>query len=167
MIRLALATFLAAATVGAAVAQDFSRVLNRALPNFTAKDTNGRTVNNASLRGQVVLLDFWATWCGPCKAAKPTMKDLHNRFHARGLRVIGATFQDDPAELRKYLRANPPSFTYLESADALGRQLGITSIPGFVIVDRQGIVRHVIVGFNRNTTPGQLERAITPLLAQR
>ena len=167
MIRLALAALLVAATVGTAVAQDFSRVLNRALPAFSAKDTNGRTVNNASLRGQVVLLDFWATWCGPCKAAKPTMKDLHNRFRARGLRVIGATYNDDPAELRKYLRANPPAFTYLENADALARQLGIRGIPSFVIVDRQGVVRHVIVGFNANSTPAQLERAITPLLAQR
>jgi cytochrome c biogenesis protein CcmG, thiol:disulfide interchange protein DsbE len=96
----------------------------------------------ADLRNKVVLLDFWATWCAPCRASEPAIADLARRFGPEGLTVLGISADEDEERWREYLRLH--SSERLEVRDANGevaRQFQVDGRPTFVLVDREGRVR--------------------------
>ena len=110
---------------------------------FDLTSIDGSTRRTADLAGKVVLLDFWASWCPPCRESLPTMRELHARFHARGLEIIGLSFDDDLAKLRRFLALE--TISWPQVADGMGwnlsplaRQFGITSLPAVWLIDRQG-----------------------------
>lgn len=139
----------------------------KAFPAFKMTDTSGKVHTNASLKGKVVLLDFWATWCGPCKAASPTMQKLHEKYAKQGLVVIGANTFEQPKDRKgaaaKYKSEHKYGYTFTSENDKLAQQLGVQGIPFFVFVDRQGIVREVATGFG-GTSPEQFEATVKKLL---
>lgn len=118
-------------------------------------------VDLPSLRGRVVLVDFWASWCGPCRAMMPVLNRLSQRFGAQGLTVIGVT--DEPAEVarREGLRLGI-SYTLATGASAPARY-NVQSLPTLVAIDRAGRVREITVGFEG---PARLEAMVTRLLAE-
>lgn len=121
---------------------------------------------NPELKGKTVLLDFWATWCGPCKAASPFMQDLHKRYFDRGLRVIGANAGErtrgaEPA--RKYASDHGYTYTFTVENDAYFKTIGTGGYPTFVLIDKQGIVRNVWVGY-ADSRKSTMEDAIKALL---
>lgn len=121
--------------------------VGKPLPKFTMKSTKGETITNASLKGKVVLLDFWATWCGPCKAASPAVQKFHTNYGAKGLKVIGAdTFESGPSGAAKYAKQHGYTYTFGEKADGLALSMGANAIPLFVLVDKKGVVRKVWTG---------------------
>ncbi len=135
-------------------------------PAFSMKTTTGATITSQSLRGKVVLLDFWATWCGPCKAASPFMQDLHKRYFDRGLRVIGANAGErtrgaEPA--KKYASDHGYTYTFTVENDAYFKTIGTGGYPTFVLIDKQGIVRNVWVGY-ADSRQSTMENAIKALL---
>jgi thiol-disulfide isomerase/thioredoxin len=137
------------------------------MPAFKMMDTKGNTHSNASLRGKVVLLDFWASWCGPCKAASPTMQALHKKYASRGLVVIGANAEgtgDGMAIAKKYATVNSYTYPFTAGNEDFARKIGVSGLPTFVIVDKQGVVRLVAVGFDTRSTPREFEDAIKRLL---
>jgi len=111
--------------------------------NFVAMD--GREVNLAQMRGKVVLVDFWATWCGPCVAETPVLKDAYEKFNSRGFEIIGISFDSDRATLEDFVKANgltwPQYFDGKYWENDLGRRFGIHSIPTQWLVDRKGHLR--------------------------
>jgi thiol-disulfide isomerase/thioredoxin len=113
------------------------------------KDTAGHKVTDKSLRGKVVLLDFWATWCGPCKLASPAMQELHKKYAKQGLVVIGANTGDGGSVTAAPTYAKQHHYTYMFTTanDGYATKLNITGIPAFVIVDRKGVVRRVQMGY--------------------
>lgn len=137
-------------------------------PSFKMTDTTGKVHTNASLKGKVVLLDFWATWCGPCKAASPTMQKLHEKYAKQGLVVIGAnTFErpnDRAGAAAKYKKEHSYGYTFTKENDKLAQQLGVNGIPFFVFIDRKGVVREVATGFGAGESPAQFEEIVKKLL---
>lgn len=115
----------------------------------------------ASLRGRVVLVDFWASWCGPCRAMMPVLNRLSQRFAAQGLTVIGVT--DEPVEVvrREGLRMGI-RYT-LASGPTTPARYNVQSLPTLVAIDRAGRVREVTVGFEGSA---RLEALVTRLLAE-
>src|SRR6185503_13461909 len=127
-----------------------SGLVGKAAPAFKMKDVKGKTHTNKSLKGKVVLLDFWATWCGPCKAASPTMQALHKKYAKQGLVVVGAnTFdgKDGLAKSKAYLKEFGYTYTFTYGNDALAQSLGIRGIPAFVFIGKDGKVAETQVGF--------------------
>lgn len=143
--------------------------VGKPLPAFSATSTTGQKVTNASLRGHVVLLDFWATWCGPCKAASPAIQKLHANYGGKGLKVIGAdTFEQGAKNTAgPYAKRHGYTYTFTEGNDALATALGATSIPAFVLVDAKGVVRKVWTGLPEGGPDAlykEIEAAAKPLL---
>ena len=109
--------------------------------NFTLKDIGGKDVSLSSFEGKVILLDFWATWCGPCKIEIPWFIEFHNTYASKGLQVIGISVDDTPDKLEPYVKEMKMNYLVLQGLghddvqDAFGPMLGI---PVTVMISRDG-----------------------------
>jgi len=134
------------------------------LPEFSVKDLQGREISSADLRGKVVLVDFWATWCQPCKKEMPGYQKLLNLYGSRGFTVIGFKFDtmmdsEDPLQFAKKIGVRYPLAV---APDDLKQKFGgIEGLPTTMLYDRQGILRKKVVGFEYTDV---IESAMKPLL---
>jgi peroxiredoxin/outer membrane lipoprotein-sorting protein len=114
--------------------------------DFTLKDLEGREFNLKNLRGKVVLLSFWATWCGPCRLELPQMEKLHQEFKSKGLVVLGVN--DEESEIaREFVKSNNYSFpTLSDTKRDVARLYKISAIPTLIVVDREGKISTHFVG---------------------
>jgi thiol-disulfide isomerase/thioredoxin len=109
--------------------------------DFILKDVSGKDVRLSSFKGKVILLDFWATWCGPCKIEIPWFTEFHDRYASKGLQVIGISVDDTAAQLEPYVKDMKMTYLVLqglgheEVQDAFGPILGI---PVTVVISREG-----------------------------
>ena len=113
-----------------------------AAPPFSLVDRRGRRVSLSDFRDQVILLDFWATWCTPCRASMPKVERLHKRFRARGLQVVGVNIEGMSDEVLGYIDDGGYSFLFLFDdgnwKSDVTRSYGVTSIPRSYLIDRHG-----------------------------
>ncbi len=117
-------------------------------PNFTLKDLNGRTVSLASMRGRVVIINFWATWCGPCKVEMPSMNSLYKDLKGSGFELL-AISSDVQGEkvVRPFVTQGRYTFpVLLDSSFRVNGDYGITGIPTTFVVDKGGVITHKILG---------------------
>ena len=113
---------------------------------FELKDLAGRLRRFDDMRGKVVLLDFWATWCGPCRLDLPRIEALHQEFADQGLVALGVN-DEDQETARAYVEEQGHSFpTLVDSAKSLTREFGVRVLPTVVVLDREGKVASYLVG---------------------
>lgn len=134
------------------------------LPDFSAKDLSGHEISSAELRGKVVLIDFWATWCQPCAKEMPGYQKLLDQYGSRGFVVIGfkATMMRDtenPTNFAKRLGVHYP--LAVASEDLVQKFGGLEGLPTTFLYDRQGILRKKVIGFEYTSV---FESALKPLL---
>src|SRR5215467_4242103 len=120
------------------------------LPRFSVKDLRGRTISSADLRGKVLLVDFWATWCEPCKREMPGYQKLLDRYQSRGFAVVGFKFDtmadaENPISFAKKIGVHYP--LAVASDDLKQKFGGIEGLPTTLLYDRQGVLRKKIIGF--------------------
>lgn len=122
-------------------------------PDFHTTTLAGLPLSLRSLRGHVVLLDYWATWCGPCRTATPTLQALHRKFAARGLRVVGLSV-DDPStvgQVPAFARQMHVTYTLSASPGAnaqAAQRYHATGIPSQYLIDKRGVVRWAQAGYS-------------------
>ncbi|MDX1982147.1 MAG: TlpA disulfide reductase family protein [Bryobacteraceae bacterium] len=117
-------------------------------PEFTLKDSEGRPVKLSDYRGKVVLLNFWATWCGPCKIEIPWFIDFEKRFKDRGFAVVGVSMDEDGWEaVKPYLEEKKINYRVMIGTDELADLYGgVQSLPTSFMLDQQGRIASVHIG---------------------
>ena len=133
-------------------------------PEIGAKDLAGRGVNIASLKGKVVLVDFWASWCAPCREELPVLDSLYKKYRARGFEVVGVNQDESADSAKKFLSSRPLAFRVVHDRGGLvANRYEPAKMPSSFLIDRKGIVRHVNAGF-RAADKAALEKQIGDLL---
>lgn len=121
-----------------------NRFVNQPAPDFRVMDTRGEELTLEQYRGQVVLLDFWATWCGPCIAEMPNLKLAYAKHRDRKFQIIGISLDSSIAPLEAYVQREGIEWRqYLDSTSQIGRLYGVRAIPSTFLIDGSGIVRRV------------------------
>ncbi len=117
-------------------------------PDFTLKSNSGKNLRLSDFKGQIVLINFWATWCGPCRQEMPKLDALFKRYQRAGLELWGINVEDDPGLADKFLKKNPVSFPVLyDVSSEVSERYKIDAMPTTVIVDRDGNIRHLHRGY--------------------
>jgi len=116
--------------------------------DFTLASNKGDNLRLAEQRGEVIMLNFWASWCGPCRKEMPLLDELHARYEAAGFQVWGVNVDSERADAEKMLGKIPVDFPILfDSAGDVSKKYGIDAMPSSVFIDRDGNVRHIHRGY--------------------
>jgi peroxiredoxin len=117
-------------------------------PNFSLRSRGGETVSLADLKGQVVMINFWATWCGPCRQEMPHLEALYQRYQGLGFTLLGVNVEEDASGAEKFLAETPVSFPILfDPASSVSELYDVVAMPSTVLVDRAGNMRFVHHGY--------------------
>ena len=132
-------------------------------PDFSLRSDQGKTVTLSALKGNVVLVNFWATWCGPCRAEMPGFDEVYKKFHGKGLEIIGVSldrrgWQDVTPYLKKFPVSYPIVLGYQNLVEAYGN---FDAIPTSFLIDKEGKIVERHIGYMSKT---DLEKKIKPLL---
>jgi thiol-disulfide isomerase/thioredoxin len=134
------------------------------LPDFNTTDLAGKPLSVAQYRGKVVLIDFWATWCPPCRRELPNVVAVYNQYHAQGFEVIGVTLDQDQARVASFIKdSNMPWPEHFEGTgwdNTLVAKYGVVNIPDNILIDAQG---HVL---GRALTGDVLAQAVAKALVK-
>lgn len=136
------------------------------LPPLSLKDAfTNQPIDLSTYKGQVVVIDYWATWCGPCKQTMPAVERLQKRYKNKGLRVVGVS-NEEADVVHKFSRNRPIEFHSVayDVDDSISATLNINSFPTFLIIDRQGTIHKILKGGRGSS---QIESLISPLLSQK
>ena len=163
MIRPLLAAVLATACLAATAAAPLA---NAVAPDFTLRGADGRNVRLDELRGQVVLVNFWATWCGPCREEMPRLDTLYQKYRKSGFVLLGVNVDDDPHTALATAAKLGVSFPVLFDTDKkVSKLYDLGTMPSTVVIDRDGKLRFTHRGY-RDGVEGDYDQQIRGLLKE-
>jgi thiol-disulfide isomerase/thioredoxin len=133
---------------GGAVSQLGNIKVGEPAPEFAARDLEDREVTSAELRGRkVVLLDFWATWCGPCRMAMPSLETLQKEFKDR-VEILSVNLREEREQVQRFIQKKGYTFRVVLDVDgSISDKFGVRAIPTMVVIDRSGLVQAIHVGY--------------------
>src|SRR5262249_39398124 len=139
---------------------------NAVAPDFTLRGADGRNVRLDELRGQVVLVNFWATWCGPCREEMPRLETLYEKYRKSGSVLPGVNADDDPtAALATAAKLNVRFPVLLDTDKRVSKLYDLNTMPSTVVIDRDGKMRFLHRGY-RAGTEADYEQQIRGLLKE-
>ncbi len=140
-------------------------VVGNTAPDFTQNDTSGAPVSLASYRGKVIMIDFWASWCGPCVAALPNVKGLWQKYRNQDFVLISVSLDYNMESWKRFIRDNHLDWIHVSDGrywnNAVAVQYDVNAIPAVFLIDRKGKIRLI-----RNFVDGAFESEIQAALAE-
>lgn len=131
-------------------------------PNFTLQNLDGGNVTLRDLKGKVVLIEFWATWCTPCRISIPAVEKIYAVYHARGLDVLGISLDGgDWDSVKAFRNEFGIAYPILQGNESVFQKYMVRTIPMFVLLDREGNIRHRFLGAGNEE---EMEKEIKTLL---
>ena len=136
------------------------------MPEIGLTDLSGKPVTVAALAGKVVIVDFWATWCAPCKEEMPVLEKLYKKYGSKGLVVVGVSVDKDASNIKSFVKKLGVSFPIVHDANhQVSGRYQPPRMPSSYIIDRKGIVRFVHGGFRADDAP-VFEKQVLQLLGK-
>jgi len=136
-----------------------------AIPDVTLYPMNGKPLTLAAFKGKVVLLDFWASWCAPCRKSFPFLDELQTKHASEGLQVLGLTLEEDTDAVTGFLESVPVNFTILrDTSERAGEAFGVVAMPTSFLIDREGRIAARFEGGDESVHK-KIEAAVATLLA--
>ncbi|KRT58851.1 TlpA disulfide reductase family protein [endosymbiont of Ridgeia piscesae] len=117
-------------------------------PDFTLKSLSGENLRLSELRGEVVMINFWASWCGPCRQEMPLLEALYQRYRPLGFTLLGVNVEQESAKARKLAKELGVSFPILfDSDNQVSKNYGVAAMPTTLLIDRDGNQRFIHQGY--------------------
>ncbi|WP_116809462.1 TlpA family protein disulfide reductase [Steroidobacter cummioxidans] len=117
-------------------------------PTFTLPSRAGDNVSLEQLKGKVVMLNFWASWCGPCRTEMPLLEQMHKRYSSLGFTLVGVNVEANTADAERWLKDTPVSFPVLFDRDSkVSKLYDVNAMPSTVFIDRKGNIRYLHRGY--------------------
>ncbi|HHO59292.1 MAG TPA: TlpA family protein disulfide reductase [Thiotrichales bacterium] len=133
-------------------------------PQFSLKDSAGKTVSLKKYRGKVVYVDFWASWCTPCKQSFPFMNELHERYGKKGLKIIGINLDADKKDADKFLKQVKADFTIAyDPSGKTAEKYDLQVMPSSYLIDRNGRLVYLHRGFKAGDKREMEEKIVQAL----
>ena len=123
---------------------------NGPAPEFTLPQKGGGTIDLAKYKGQVVMLNFWASWCGPCRTEMPFLENIYSKYNKLGFTMVGVNVEPDSKAADDWLKASSVPVTFpvgYDTKSQVSRLYDVTGMPSTVIVDRKGNLRYIHHGY--------------------
>ena len=135
-------------TVFAATSLASSDLEGRPAPDFVLKSSTGENLRLSEYRGDVVMINFWATWCGPCRQEMPLLDELYGRYHRVGFNLLGVNIDDDTERALRMVEELDLHFPVVfDTRKEVSRLYNVEAMPATILVDREGNIRHVHHGY--------------------
>lgn len=138
--------------------------VGKTAPDFSAATPNGKTLSLNQAKGKVTIIDFWASWCGPCRKENPNVVAMYNELHDKGLNIIGVSLDKDDAKWKGAIEKDNLTWQHISNLqgwdEPIAVQYGVTSIPATVILDKNGVI------VARNLRGEELRAKVKELLAE-
>lgn len=139
-----------------------SGLAGQAAPDFALKSASGANLRLSEYRGEVVMINFWATWCGPCRQEMPHLEDLYNRYQRVGFNLLGVNIDDDSRRAMQMVQELGVTFPVLfDEKKEVSKLYSVEAMPVTLLLDRSGTVRHIHLGYQ----PGFEEKYLTEIRA--
>jgi len=123
-------------------------------PTYSVTTLDGKTVTNESLKGKVVLLNVWASWCGPCQAEFPDLIELQEKYGDKGFTIVGLAWNDEESKVRAMVKDRKLNYPIAMAGPEIGEELGgLQSIPVSILIDQDGKTRYGAVGLDPKDRP--------------
>lgn len=133
-------------------------------PDFSFTTYENENLSNVALRGKVVLLDFWGTWCPPCRESVPVVRGLQKKYAGKGFQIVGISSDDDEEVWGTFIKAQQMNWSeYIDLSGTVQQAFKIDSFPTYIVLDKDGVIRYRQSGFGESTQ-GELEEAINKAL---
>ncbi|MEJ2142502.1 MAG: TlpA disulfide reductase family protein [Gammaproteobacteria bacterium] len=117
-------------------------------PNFTLKSKSGKNLKLSEQRGNVVMINFWASWCGPCRQEMPLLDAMYKKYKRLGFTIWGVNIEPDSSNAQRLLKDIPVSFPILfDTANKVSKMYNVSAMPSTVLVDRNGNLRYIHKGY--------------------
>lgn len=131
--------------------------------DFAASDLSGKNVKLSDLKGKIVLVNFWAVWCGPCQMEIPELVDLYTTYHDKGFVVLGVSDSSDLAEIKRFVQEHKMDYPVVVDPGSISEEYNVVGFPTSFLIDRSGAIVQKFNGYSPNLRK-KLETQIQKLM---